>query len=783
MSTAADYDADDPGPPAPEAPDVEMVALYCGLPLIPLGARMKRPTDAEWTTRSYAHGEAPMWAASGQNVGVRLADLRLLVLDFDPRNAGGRDTLGEFAKTIGLNLASPLRTYTGGGGLHLFYRLPESFQDTTVSKLPSFPGVEIKTSGQVVCAGSLHPETGQLYRPDPRFDFAEPRPSSALSLIPEAPAALLAAIRRPKAVATPRDPLSLDDLRYLLDGLDPVSTYDEGERDAWLRIGAAIHHETNGSEEGWSLFEEWSGRDERFATLDDGEKNRTAWESFGRNGDPVTGGTLVKLFRDAGGVWPRVDASEPVPMTGWGLSDVGNATRFAAEHADEIRYVEETKSWAEWNGRRWAPDFGLAAKARAEKTARRMAHGAVSIEDSGARSAASKWALSSLDNRKLLAMVDVAKPKLRASAVDFDRDSMLLNVANGTLDLRTHTLRPHDSADMLSKIAPTDHEPGARCPVWESFLERVLPDPDVRACFQRLMGYGLQGGQEAKCFGVVVGPPDAGKSTALDTIARALGCPGADAEEGEGAAARHYVETASVEAFGPHDGGNRPELAKLIGARLVLVNEIPEEGHGLESRTVKAWTGGDLLSAAPKYGHPITFRPDGLLVFMGNALPEIGFEDDAMWERVALIEFGVSIPEAERDRELRSKFDPRGVLAWLVEGHRLYRESGLAAPESCRLARDRRRSEADPLAEFWEAATEPEGFASRAALFGAYRLWADREGLPQRDRATRTGFVRLVNARSGIARGLRETAKAGVRGWLGVRIRAGFGGESSTAEL
>jgi putative DNA primase/helicase len=47
-----------------------------------------------------------------------------------------------------------------------------------------------------------------------------------------------------------------------------------------------------------------------------------------------------------------------------------------------------------------------------------------------------------------------------------DRDPFLLNVFNGTLDLRTGKLRPHRREDLLTKLAPAEFKPNATCPLW-----------------------------------------------------------------------------------------------------------------------------------------------------------------------------------------------------------------------------------------------------------------------------------------------------------------------------
>ncbi len=54
-----------------------------------------------------------------------------------------------------------------------------------------------------------------------------------------------------------------------------------------------------------------------------------------------------------------------------------------------------------------------------------------------------------------------SEPDIPILPENFDRDSMLLNVLNGTIDLKTAHLRPHDRKDFITKLAPVEyHERG-----------------------------------------------------------------------------------------------------------------------------------------------------------------------------------------------------------------------------------------------------------------------------------------------------------------------------------
>ncbi|NNL85583.1 MAG: hypothetical protein HKP27_08030, partial [Myxococcales bacterium] len=120
------------------------------------------------------------------------------------------------------------------------------------------------------------------------------------------------------------------------------------------------------------------------------------------------------------------------------------------------------------------------------------------------------------------------------------------------------------------------------------------------------------------------------------------------------------------------------------------------------------------------------------------------------------------------------KFDKRAVLAWMVAGHRLYREHGLKPPEAARMAKASYRSDSDPLAEFFDTWVEAQegGFVERVELWSAYCQWADRVQLPHKERLSRQRVTRLAGAESrGLVAG---RGVDGARGWHGIRIRTGL---------
>ena len=61
---------------------------------------------------------------------------------------------------------------------------------------------------------------------------------------------------------------------------------------------------------------------------------------------------------------------------------------------------------------------------------------------------------------------------------ELDADPYVLNVLNGTLDLRTGELFPHCREHLITKLAPVEYDPQAACPTWLGCLQRISAEKD-----------------------------------------------------------------------------------------------------------------------------------------------------------------------------------------------------------------------------------------------------------------------------------------------------------------
>ncbi|MBA3485458.1 MAG: hypothetical protein H0T51_26990 [Pirellulales bacterium] len=91
------------------------------------------------------------------------------------------------------------------------------------------------------------------------------------------------------------------------------------------------------------------------------------------------------------------------------------------------------------------------------------------------------------------------------------------------------------------------------------------------------------------------------------------------------------------------------ELADLFGKRLVVISET-NDGQKLDEGLVKMLTGGERIRARHMRQDHWEFRPSHLPVLVTNHKPRVIGTDYAIWRRLRLVPFGVTIPEARQDK-------------------------------------------------------------------------------------------------------------------------------------
>jgi putative DNA primase/helicase len=304
---------------------------------------------------------------------------------------------------------------------------------------------------------------------------------------------------------------------------------------------------------------------------------------------------------------------------------------------------------------------------------------------------------------------------------DLDWDAWLLNVRNGTLDLRTGTLRPHAREDLITRGIDVDYTPDAKCPTWERFLAEVFRnDAALIAFVQRAVGYSLTGDIREHVFFILFGRGSNGKSTFLDVIHALLG---------------PYAGPVPAELLLTRRAEHHPtERATLFSKRFVATVESGD-GRRLAEDRVKAITGGDPIECRRMKEDFWVFTPTHKLWFGTNHKPVIKGTDHAIWRRIRLVPFETTFHEPEtgvapqKDPTLPERLieELPGILAWGISGCLAWQREGLKAPEAVRDATEGYRVEMDVLARFLDECcvfnTSAEARASD--LYKAYTSWCE----------------------------------------------------------
>lgn len=712
-----------------------------------------------------------MWGNQPYNIGVATGTMSgIFVFDVDgspPKGGGltGPDALAELVTEHG-ELPATMTVRTGSGA-HYYFRMPAGVElknKARISLRGQRTGLDVRADGgYVVAPPSIHPNGGvYMWEPGPRE-------------VADAPAWLIDLVRKdatkptpPKATAVAVVQPATDDdaataAEVLEHACDAIRSCQGSRHDEIYRQAARVGQLVGGGciARDAAEFELVSAG--LAAGKPDTEVRRTVRDGL-----------------DRGAQSPRRPSDSPmtIPPTSYRPTDIGNAMRLADRFGGDVRWCGSAQGdgFLVWDGVRWAPDTMRRVDHMTRDVARDVVDYALDLE-TRMRSAAQatggkptpsqqaalnalreevktwrKWAKDSEMVGHLKASLTMARADVAIVQEALDADPWTLNTRTGIVDLRSGTSRPHAREDLHTKVTGAGIGESA-CPSWMAFLTRIMGgDADMVAFIQRVVGYCLTGSTREQCLFILYGNGSNGKSTFLDTVRAVFG---------------DYAQHSRAETFmrDRKSGGIPNDVAALRGARLVTSSE-PEQGAQLDESLIKEMTGDAAISARFMRQEFFTFTPTFKVLLATNHRPVIRGTDHGIWRRIRLVPFLETIRDEEKDRDLGKKLEAEAdaILAWAIEGARLWAEHGLQEPAAVRDATEDYRADMDVLADFVSEKCALHGVSTNTELYKAFMEWQQANGEKPRSQKWLT--------RALIDRGYKQdpSRKYGRR-WIGLSLR------------
>ena len=402
--------------------------------------------------------------------------------------------------------------------------------------------------------------------------------------------------------------------------------------------------------------------------------------------------------------------------------DTGNADRFIDRYGNLYKYSYIANKFYIYDGMKWKiDDKGSIRKLIDEMIEsikdEKIIHGD-DVTEEEAREFFQKYYKKTRGTQAKKNIMNELMHRRPATPDDFDRDDMLINVANGYIDLTSRELYKHDINKMFSQITNTDYTEKMQPAVWLDFLNDIFAgDQKVIRYIQKALGYSLTGSTREQIMFILFGKGRNGKSIFVEVISEILG---------------DYSNNMQAKSLMVKKNDNvNTDIARLSKARFVTSSE-PNEGFRFDEGLIKQLTGGDKVTARFLYAEEFEYTPKFKIWVSTNHKPIIRGTDDGIWRRLVLIPFDVQIPEEKVDKDLKYKLlrEAPAILNWMAEGAYMWMQEGLAMPEKLKEASKAYRNEMDVIEQFIEDECKRVDDAKVKAneLYELYKRWANDNG-------------------------------------------------------
>lgn len=227
----------------------------------------------------------------------------------------------------------------------------------------------------------------------------------------------------------------------------------------------------------------------------------------------------------------------------------------------------------------------------------------------------------------------------------------IINTANGLYNILDGSFKPHTPEYYSTVQLKAAYKENADCPRFLKFIESVLEEPEIHL-LQEIFGYFLIPVNKAQKSFMLVGAPNAGKSTLLSIVQEIL------------------LGSENVSNVPWQSLSDRFKTAELFGKLANIFADLPSKSVD-DNGIFKALTGEDYITAERKNKNPFSFKPYARLLFSCNEIPRnYGDRSDGFYRRLIIIRFNNAVPPEKRDPNLLEKLSAErdGIFMWALTG-------------------------------------------------------------------------------------------------------------------
>lgn len=235
------------------------------------------------------------------------------------------------------------------------------------------------------------------------------------------------------------------------------------------------------------------------------------------------------------------------------------------------------------------------------------------------------------------------------------RNQVLINVQNGTLSItgKKNILREFKNEDFLTYQLNFSFDEKAQCPLFQNFLDDVLPDKTKQLVMAEYFGSIFIKSEILKLEKMLIlfGEGANGKSVIFEIFNALIG--------------EVNISNFSLENLTDRNGYYRA----MIGQK--LVNYASEINGKVNPALLKQLASNEPIDARLPFGVPLTIKNYAKLIFNCNVLPETDENTNAFFRRFLIIKFDKVIDEKMQDKELASRIinsELNGVFNWILLG-------------------------------------------------------------------------------------------------------------------